>query len=512
VQRRMKVAVRPLSYSALSGLLLFGCSHTPQDTASHKAQLVRLLDSDAKGLDPQAYSDLASIRIAGDLFEGLTRFGAMGEAEPGLAKHWAVSADGLTWLFFLNSGLHFSDGHPISPQLFEAQFLRLNDPKTASPHIGLFEAIESVHAKGNAAVEVKLRHPLPALPALLAHPAMAALPLHRQGWVMERPLRTSGPYQLTDWALNDHLSLTINPAWHDGRPPVPLVEWRPVADSLVALRQFESGLADTVGEVPSTRLKTIRASMPGRLHVAPYAGSYYFAFNTRRPPFDDVRVRTALSLTVEREWLSRTLLATGVAPAWGVVPPGLAAYRPNWAGWTRARRLSEARRLLQAAGYNPKHPLSFEVRFNSDTDHRRIAVALAAGWKPLGVEARLLNSEASLHFASLKRADFELARSGWIGDIPVPENYLAVHDSKSGPTNYSGFHDRNFEDLLAHALTVPSAAARAAAMREAEQRLMQETPILPLYYYVSKSLVSARVSGWHDNLANIHPSRTLALR
>ncbi len=509
---RLSFPLSSIASAALFVLLLSGCSAQPDPSARKRDHLVRLIESEAKGVDPQAYSDLATVRITGDLFEGLTRLNAAGEAEAGLASGWTASPDGLRWTFTLRPNLHFSDGQPITATLFADLFQRLKDPATASPHVGLFEAIETVGAFDPSTVEIKLNHPLPALPALLAHPAMAALPLHRAGWANERPLVTSGPYQLRDWVLNDHMSLAANPAWHDGKPGTSLIEWRPVTDSLVALRQFEAGLADIVGEVPSTRLAKIRATLPGRLHVAPYAGAYYFAFNTRRPPFDDVQVRTALSLAVERNWLSGTLLATGVKPAWGIVPPGITgldAYHPDWANWPRSRRLAQAARLLKTAGYGPGKPLSFEVRFNSDTDHRRVAVALAAMWKPLGVEVRLFNTEASLHFASLRRGDFALARSGWIGDIPVPENYLAVHDSKSGPANYSGFHDDEFETLLKKALTVPVPTARAAAMRKAEERLMHQSPILPLYFYVSKSLVSARVGGWHDNLANVHPSRTL---
>ncbi len=506
--------VRPL-LSLLGLSLAVSCS--PGKDAGHRASdvLVRINEDDAKGFDPQAYSDLASTRIASEQFEGLTRFNALGQAEPGLARTWRRSADGLVWIFELWPNLKFSDGTLITAETFESVFRRLHDPKTASPHLGLFGAIDKMSAINAHSVEIRLANPFPALPELLAHPALGALPLHRQKWQSERPLVTSGAYRVREWALGDHISLEANPAWHSGKPATERVEWKPISDSLSGLRLFLAGGADTLGEIPSTRLSQLKVERRHSLRLAPYGGTYYFAFNTRRPPFDDPRVRLALSMAVERSWLTQSLLATGVQPAWGVVPPsttGLPDYRPAWADWSRPRRLETAAELLRASGYGPQNPLSFEMRFNSDVDHRRVAVALAAMWRPLGVSASLLNSEASLHFASLRRGDFTLARSGWIGDIAVPENYLAVHQSKSGPVNYSGFDDRSFDKALEAAIHISDAVRRAKAMRKAESYLMASSPILPLYFYVSKSMVADRVIGWQDNLANVHPSRTLSIR
>jgi oligopeptide transport system substrate-binding protein len=371
-----------------------------------------------------------------------------------------------------------------------------------------------VRGEGAARVVVSLNHPFPALPELMAHPAMTALPLHRATWISDRPMTSSGAYQLTRWALADHIELRANPAWHGGVPANARVDWRPITDTLAALRLFEAGGADVLGDIPSARLASVKAKLGPAVHIAPYRGAYYFAFNTRKPPFNDVRVRQALSLATERDWIAKRLIATGIAPAWGVVPPGttgLADYRPAWRGWPREKRLAQARALLAAAGYGPQRPLQFDIRFNSDIDHRRISVALAAFWKPLGVKARLLNSESSLHFASLRRADFALARSGWIGDLSVPENFLAVHRSDGGPINYSGFADPAYDAALDRALAIADPVRRAHAMRAAEVRLIDQMPILPIYYYVSKSLVAPRVTGWRDNSANVHPSRTLGL-
>jgi len=499
-------------------LLIAGCSGQDGNPLPSD-MLIRLADDEIKSLDPHSVSDIASLRVAADQFEGLTRYAANGEIEPGLAASWSASNDGLIWEFTLREGLTFSDGEPIAAPLFGAVFARLRDPATAAPTASLFDAIETVEASGAHRVTVTLAYPYPALLELLAHPAMAALPLHRvteigEDWTGERPLVTSGPYRLTDWTLNDRALLERNPYWHEGAAPIAQIEWRPVDDSLTAMRIFLAGSADIASEFPSTRLEWLHANRPKATRVAGYRGAYYFAFNTRRPPFDDVRVRRALSLVVDRRWISEELLAIGTTPAWGIIPPGLSGLDPilpDTEAMTSTARLTEARRLLSAAGYGPDNPLSFDIRFNSAAEHRRISVALAAMWEPLGVEARLFNSEATLHFAALRRADFTLSRAGWIGDISAPENFLTVHRSDAGAINYSGYANLEYDAALDRALAEPDLATRAQLMRAAEAILVRDVPVLPIYYYVSRSLVGPRVSGWINNPANVHPSRTLLL-
>ncbi len=510
-----RMIIRRVLSAAFCLVLLAGCGAARQETRSSAETLVRLAEDDPKSLDPQSYSDLATMRIAAEQFEGLTRLSATGEVELGLASSWQASPDGLSWRFRLREGLAFSDGQPITSETFVRVYQRLIDAKTAAPLAGQYEAIARVTPDDDDSVRIMLKRPFPALLELLAQPAFAALPLHRPRWQADRPMVASGAYRLRAWELNDHIALESNPRWHSGRPPVARVEWKPVTDANTALRLYAAGEADIVGDFPSARLTSLRARYGTQVHVAPYRGSYYFVFNTRRPPFNDPQVRVALAMAVERAWIANTLLAAGAQPAWSVVPPGIGseeATRPPWADWTRKRRTAEARRMLAVAGYGPRRPLRFEIRFNSDTDHRRVAIALATMWKPLGVEARLLNSEASLHFASLRRGDFDLARSGWIGDFSAPENFLAVHRSTAGAVNYSGITDRRFDALLDSASLLPDPRRRGLAMRRAEAHLMSVMPVLPLTYYVSKALVSPRVTGWRDNLANVHPSRTLGLK
>ncbi len=502
-------------------LSLAACGQGGGAGRSDADTLIRLMDSDSRGLDPQMVSDLASTRVAADLFEGLTRFDAGGKPEAGLAESWSFSPDGKTWTFRLRDALRFSDGKPLTAAIFPAALARIRDEKNGSPHGALFGVIDAVEAPDAQTVVVRLKNPFPQLPALLAHPAMAALPFHRikgagEKWTADRPLVTSGAYRLADWKLNQQLRLEANPQWHSGKPVTAKLIWRPMDNMNSAMRLVLAGGADIGSDYPPARHHWLKERYPELVRSAPFLGTYYFAFNTRKAPFNDVRVRRALSLAIDQEWIAKKMVDAGNQPAWGLLPPGLGGgqAQPHFGIFVapRAKRIAAAKRQLAAAGYSERRPLRFEIRFNSSTEHRRAAVAMATMWRDIGVEAKLLNSESSLHFDSLKRADFQFARSGWIADLPAPENFLAVHRSDAGAQNYSGYANPEFDAALDAALAEPEPRLRALKMRMAEGILLRDMPILPLYYYASRALVRPNVTGWQDNDGHIHPSRTLGLK
>jgi peptide/nickel transport system substrate-binding protein/oligopeptide transport system substrate-binding protein len=534
VQQTMKQSwLSTLAWRGVAGfgalMLMMGVTACAPEAAQTSGQdrsnadtLIRLSDAEIRGLDPQKVSDLAAIRVARDQFEGLTRFNGKGEAEAGLAKDWQISADGKIWTFALRNALEFSDGQPITAQVFADMWQRLQADETASPHKALFAAIDDVTAPNAKTVQVILTNPYPELPALLAHPAMAALPMHRiaaagDAWTSDRPMVTSGPYRASSWVLNDRLSLDSNPRWHGGKPAIANVAWKPSDDALNGMRQVLGGAADIASDYPANRHQWLTENYAQYVHVSDYLGTYYFAFNTRRPPFDNALIRQALSISVDRKFLTEDLIAMGNKPAWSVVPPALSSADNDVPEYLRAAGLDTAnkaeildfaRKQLAHAGYDAANPLRFEIRINTSREHKRVAVALAAMWAELPVQASILNTEASLHFASLRRGDFDLARSGWIADLPTAENFLNVHTLAAGPSNYSGYNKPIFD----RAMRLGRETGEQRYFERANDQLMADMPILPLYHYTARSLVSPRISGWHDNPLNIHPSADLSLR
>jgi len=535
----------------LAGLgLAAACSKPPEDLSAEDLSaddvpagertpgvLIRLGSDEVQSLDQHKVSTVEDVRVALELFEGLVRYRADGTPEPGLAESWIVSDDGLLWTFTLREGLRFSDDAPLTAADVVASFRRLMTPSTVAPNANLFHAIQNAPAiaAGKAApeqlgvraldartVEIRLTRPFPAFLELLAHAAAAVLPAHvlnthGDGWVKQRPLIGSGPFRLKAWRLHSVLRLERNPAYHDAaNVALAGVEYRPVQDDQTALRLFRAKAADVLTDFPARDLPLLRRTVPDAIRIAPYRGTYYFAFNMRRPPFDDVRVRRALAMSVDREILVNKVIGLGQPIAWSVVPPHLAGYGPavlpGYARGPQEQRLAEARRLLAEAGYGPDCPLEFTIRYNTDVEHRRVALALAQMWKPLGVVARIGNAEAAVHFAALRTGDFTLARSGWIADYSGAENFLSVYLSDAGPLNYPGYDEPQYDSQVREALGLADPAARLDALRKAESLLVEDVPVLPLYHYVSKSLVGPDVEGWTDNLANIHPSRTLRLK
>ncbi len=532
--------------SVLAALLAVGGA-----TADAETILQRGNGPDPSTLDAHRCSEVACSNILRDLYEGLVADDAQGRAIPGMAESWQSSADGLRWRFTLRENLRWSNGEPLDAGQIVASFQRALTPSTASPGAAWFEPIAgaaairrgealpeslAVRALDERTIEIELIRPAPLLSLLRLPPAMPVyLPgLAEHGGQHTRPgnLVSNGAYMLRDWTLQAHLTLQINPHFREA-PAISAVRFHVTEDPSSELKRFMARDLHISEAVPPGRLASLRERFGDALRLSPYTGSFYFGFNLQRGPLAGegrcpfsatpsnalpcdskaAALREALSLAVDRAILVQHVTGMGETAAYALVPPGIGDYQPArlpWADWSQAEREALARRRYAEAGHGTGRPLQLELRYNTSTSHRRMALAVAAMWRQtLGVQTRLRNEEWKVFVQNrAQRVVTEVFRGGWIADYDDPMNFLSLFDSRS-PQNWSGLRDPHFDALLQQATAESDAAQRDALLQQAEARLLAAHAILPLYIYTSKHLVDPRLEGFEPNLLDRHPSRWL---
>jgi ABC-type oligopeptide transport system substrate-binding subunit len=539
--KTLSVFWKQIASASLALLLLAGCGSGGDaiqiNDTREPGVLYRVLEDEATSLDPHKISVVVDSRIAKDLFEGLTTYREDGTVGPGLAERWTVTPDGLTWTFRLRPNLTFSDGTPLNATSVKESVRRLLDPKTAAPYASIIFPVANAEAANRGdvpidqvavrvldplTIEYRLRAPLPRFVELLAHSSQVVVPAHTirqhgERWTRPENFVGSGAFVLRSWRLQDQLVMDKNPRYH-GAATVALtrVVYQPISDDTTAIRKFRAHQVDIVQDIPTQRLDLLRREVPDAIKTFDWRGTYYVSFNNTKPPFNDVRVRQALSMSVDRAIITDDVLQRVPKPSAGFVPAGLGGYgpaiEPSWMKPPLEQRVARARALLAEAGYGPENQLEFEMRYNTDEDHKRVMLTLMQLWKPLNVRVRLLNSEASVHFATLKQRDYTAARAGWIGDFSAPENFLYLWETSTGPMNYSGFSDPEFDRLMQLGYAEADPERRIAKFRAAEAYGAELAPVMPIYTYRTKNLISPDVIGWIPNYENENPSKYLSVR
>jgi oligopeptide transport system substrate-binding protein len=304
--------------------------------------------------------------------------------------------------------------------------------------------------------------------------------------------------------------------WNDAATRISHVRYLHHSEAGTEFRQYRAGELDVTYIVPPQQFAWIQENLPGELHVSPQLSVYYYGFNLERPPFkDNPGLRRALSMVIDRDRLTTAVTGLGEAPAYGWVPRGVANYTPqqfDYASQPYEARVAEARELYAKAGYSAQRPLRVELRYNSGEVHNRLAVAIAAMWKEaLGVETELYAEEFRALLQTIQaRKDTQVFRSSWIGDYNDAQTFAQLLQSDFG-INLTGYSNPAYDKLLAEAMGTPDLARRRALLEEAERIMLADHPVLPLYFYVNKHLVKPWVSGWTENIMNVHYSKNLAL-
>ena len=480
-------------------------------------------------LDPQLASGHVSA-ILRDLNAGLTAFDSAGRLIAAAAESWNISSDGLTYRFLLRENLKWSDGSPIVAGDFVYSMRRLLTPGTRTRHGPFFYSIKNarsalsgdldptelgVRAEGDRTIVFELEHPDAALLEKLSSFAAAPVPrevieAHGRRWSRPGRLLSSGPYRLVEWVPQSHLTLEKNPHFYaadDVR--MQNVQYYPTTNAETAMRRFLAGELDFLLLFPPDRVNWIRENLPGQLKVWPALGISYILFNHRKPPFDDVRVRRALSISVDRQQIVDRIMAIGVPPAYSLTPNAVSGYdspAPDYASQPMPDRLAEARALLESAGYDSSRPLTFEMRYEPLEEERRIAVAIQATWREIGVNAELLHTDFVTLHRSVRTGDFDASRFIWFSPTDDPETFLGLIEPDN-PNNHSGYRNANVAQLIAKAETLLDRDARQAAYREAEVSALADYPVLPLFFTVHRYLLARDIRGFAPNSRGVTPSR-----
>ena len=487
--------------------------------------------ADPGSLDPAHAFVKMDQTVIDDLLVGLTTFDAAGEPIPGMATDWTTSADGLTWTFHLRAAL-WSDGEPVTAGDFVYSLRRLVDPKTGAGYANLAFPVANARAinAGKAPLQslgisapdartvvIRLAHPTPYLPALLAHYGVVPVPEHvvrRWGdtWTAPGHYVSNGPFMLKAWRLGDTITLEKNPRFYDASHVcLDRIDYLPISDGVSAERQVKRGELDLNASFNSNRLDYLRgkAGMGAYVRVHPWTDLVYVVFNQDYPPFRDARVRQALAMSIDREFIADKLLRGGPKPAYAFTPPGMGALPagPDWQGPTFAARQARARALLAAAGYGPGHPLSFELKHFSVLGG--VAPALQSDWREVGVDVRLASADIAVFFSELQAGAFQAGFTDWIADYPDATNFLNLMRGDDPGANYGHYADRTYDALLRQAEAEPRESVRARLLQAAERRMLQAAPIAPVYVNPSHNLVNPGVTGWVDNLNDVHPKRWL---
>ncbi|TCL74684.1 peptide ABC transporter substrate-binding protein [Rhizobium sp. BK251] len=505
--------------------------------SAHAATINIHNGGDTTSLDPQKISGDWEDRIAGDIFEGLVTEDAKADPIPGQAESWTISDDGLVYTFKLRDGIKWSDGHPVTAGDFVFAFQRLLDPKNAADYAYLQFTIKNaekinkgeitdlnqlgVKAIDDKTLEITLENPTPYFINALTHYTAYPLPKHvidakGADWVKIGNIVTNGPYKPVEWVPGSHVTTAKNDQWYGAKDlKIDGAKFFTLEDQEAALKRYRAGEFDVLTDFPKDQYEWIKTNLPGQAHVVPFLGTYYYVVNSTKPPFNDKRVRQALSMAVNREVIGPSILGTGELPSYSWVPPGTANYgEPAYATWKDLpynEKVAEAKKLLTEAGFGPDHPLKAQLRYNTNDNHKRIAVAIASMWKPLGVEVELYNTETKVHYDEMQRGQVEIGRAGWLADYDDPDNFLSLLVT-GVPNNYGRWSNAEYDKLIKEGNNTRDLKARAELLKKAEQIALDESAAIPIYYYVSENIVSPKVQGFEDNVTDKHRTRWLSFK
>jgi oligopeptide transport system substrate-binding protein len=515
-------------------------------TSAYAVTLNTMNGSEPGSIDPHKASGDWENRIIGDYIEGLVAEDQLADAIPGQAESWDVSEDGLVYTFHLRDGIQWSDGTPVTAGDFEFAFRRLFNPATASEYAYLQYPIKGgseiadgsmpvdspdfgVKSIDDKTLEITLEGPTPYFLQALTHYTAYPVPRHvieasGDAWTSVENNVGNGPFKITEWVPGNYIKAVKSDTYY-GKDDIKIDEvYYYVQDDLAAaFNRYRAGEYDILTDLPFDQIQYVKDNMPGEGFFAPFLGIHYYVVNQEKAPLDNVNVRKALSLAVNREVIGPDIWGSGEPAAYAWVPPGTANYEgvtpymPEWASLPYDERVAQAKALMEEAGYTTENPLTLQIRYNTNDNHQRLAVAISSMWEQIGVRTELFNAETPVHYDALRAGDFDIGRAGWLLDYSDPSNMLEL--LKTGTmqdgqmnwgNNYGRYSNPEFDRLVTEATQESDLAARAKMLGEAEKLAMDEFAAIPLAYYLAANVVKPNVKGFVDNPKDIHRTRWLS--
>jgi peptide/nickel transport system substrate-binding protein/oligopeptide transport system substrate-binding protein len=494
--------------SAFALLALVGCS-SPGDAVSRRTLIDSRDTYDPRSLDPALSTDVPTGRAASYLFDGLTRFTSDARLEPGLARSWTVSADGLTYTFQLRTGVTFHDGSPFLARHVLRSFERVLNPATRSGRGWPLYPIEGAlsYAEGRATsisglrvindstLVIQLTEPLSVFPKLLAMPLASIVPDSTPSNFGENPIGT-GPWRFVEWRHDDYILLARNEQYFDGAPAADSLRARIIPEPSTAVAEFESGNVDVLA-VPENETARWREDpeLAGLLQSVPSLRLWYVALNTQRGPLARAEVRQALNHAVDVSTMLTQLLGGRGRRAAGVVPTTLEGADENRAPYQYDT--TRARQLLAQAGY--PNGLDLELWHSQDPTFSRVAQTIQGFLAGAGVRVRLVQRDAASVRQAANRGEVDMFIKDWWADYPDAENFLfpLLHGSNAGAGgNLSFFRNAAFDSLVTASRRTSDDSRRAELYRQADALAHAQAPMIFLFFSEDLYAVQPWISGF----------------
>jgi oligopeptide transport system substrate-binding protein len=496
--------------------------------------------SEPQGLDPHIVTGVPEHHILISLCEGLTipnpNPNDMNGYMAGTAESWSISDDGKEYVFNINKNAKWSNGESVTADDFVWSWKRILTASLGSQypdmlyylegayeyHNGLIDDFDQVGVKSidEHTLQVNLKNPTPFFLGLLSH--YSTWPVHKETvlkfgdiddrngeWTRPGNFVCNGPFQLKTWELNNKIVVEKNPHYYDASiVQLNEIHYYPVSNVMTEDRMFRAGQLHLTSTLPSQKCPIYIEENPN-LRIDPYMGTYFYRINTENEVLKDVKVRKALAYSIDRQLLVDKVTKCGQIPAYSFTPPGTNGYQP-----TTEIPFDPvlAKSLLDEAGFSEENPFpKLEILFNTNEDHRKLALAIQQMWQiNLGIEVELVNQDWKVYLNREMIGDFQISRAGWIGDYEDPNTFLDLMRPNRG-NNKTGWENMEYDSLVQKANTINNQAERYELLYKAEEILIENMPVIPLYTYVRAYQLSPDVKGFNPHILDHHHPKFIYL-